>query len=60
MDDREKIGIGPGESPWGETIAGTGTGISSESATSWVELPDPPSDEEVRRIAEKLGAPVPE
>jgi hypothetical protein len=60
MDDSEKISTGPNESPKNETIAGTGPGIPDEAATPGHEVPELPSDEEIRRIAEKLGAPVPE
>ena len=60
MSDSEKISNGPNESPKNETIAGTGPGIPDEAASPGKSIPDPPSDEEVRRIAEKLGAPVPE
>ena len=59
-DDREKISNGPNERPVNETIAGTGPGIPDDAATPWRELPDPPSDEEVERIAEQLGARRPE
>lgn len=59
MHDKEKISTGPNESPRNETIAGTGPGIPDEAATPGRDLPDPPSDEEIRRIAEKLGAPLP-
>ena len=59
MHDSQKISTGPNESPKNETIAGTGPGIPDEAVTAGREMPDPPSDEEVRRIAEKLGVPVP-
>ncbi len=55
-DDREKISTGPNESPVNETIAGTGPGIPDEALAPGEELPQPPSDEEIARIAEKLGA----
>jgi hypothetical protein len=58
-DDREKISTGPNESAINETIAGTGPGVPDEAqAPGQTELPDPPSDEEVARIARKLGAPI--
>jgi len=60
MSESEKISTGPNESPKNETIAGTGPGIPDEAVTPGQELPEPPSDVEVRRIAEKLGAPVPD
>ena len=56
-DDREKISTGPNESPIEETIAGTGPGIPDDALAPGEELPDPPTDEEVERVAEKLGAP---
>jgi hypothetical protein len=59
MHDSQKISTGPNESPKNETIAGTGPGIPDEAATPGHDIPEPPSDEEVRRIAEKLGAPIP-
>ena len=58
-DDREKISTGPNESAINETIAGTGPGVPDEAlAPGQTELPEPPSDEEVERIARKLGAPI--
>jgi hypothetical protein len=57
-EDREKISTGPNERPRDETIAGTGPGIPDDALTPGEELPTPPSDEEVRRVAEKLGAPI--
>jgi hypothetical protein len=57
MEDREKISSGPNESPVNETIAGTGPGIPDDALGQGAELPEPPSDEEVERIARKLGAP---
>lgn len=59
MHDSQKISTGPNESPKNETIAGTGPGIPDEAVAAGREMPEAPSDEEVRRIAEKLGAPVP-
>jgi len=55
-DDREKISTGPNEEPINETIAGTGPGIPDDALAPGEELPRPPSDEEVARMAEKLGA----
>jgi len=59
-DDREKISTGPNEEPVNETIAGTGPGIPDDALAPGQELADAPSDEEVRRIAEKLGLPTAE
>jgi len=55
-DDREKISTGPNESPVNETIAGTGPGIPDDALAPGEELPEAPTDEEVERMAEKLGA----
>jgi hypothetical protein len=57
MKDREKISTGPNEAPINETIAGTGPGIPDHALAPRHELPSPPSDDEVARIARKLGAP---
>ncbi len=59
MEKREKISTGPNEAAINETIAGTGPGIPDEALTPGQELPPAPSDEEVARIARKLGAPIP-
>jgi len=55
-DDREKMSTGPNERAVNETIAGTGPGIPDEALAPGEEMPTPPSDEEVQRITEKLGA----
>ena len=55
-EDREKISTGPDDRPVNETVAGTGPGIPDDSLAPGEELPEPPSDEQVRQIAEKLGA----
>jgi hypothetical protein len=57
-DDREKISNGPNERALNETIAGTGPGVPDDARAPGEELPEPPSDEEVARIAKKLGAPT--
>ena len=54
-DDREKISNGPNEEPINETIAGTGPGIPDDALAPGEKLPEPPSDDEVKRTAEKLG-----
>jgi hypothetical protein len=59
-DDREKISTGPNEEAINETIAGTGPGIADDALAPGEELPEAPSDEEVERIARKLGAPAAE
>lgn len=60
MDDREKISTGPNEEPINETIAGTGPGIPDDALAPGEELPEPPTDEQVKKAAEKLGAPCAE
>ena len=55
-DDREKISTGPNDRPLNETIGGTGPGIPDEALAPGEELPEAPSDEEVERVAEKIGA----
>jgi len=55
--DREKISTGPNQEPINETIAGTGPGIADDSlAPGEAEPPEAPTDEQVRKVAEKLGA----
>lgn len=57
-EDREKISTGPNDRPVNETIAGTGPGIPDDALAPGEQLPQPPSDEEVERVAEKLDANV--
>jgi hypothetical protein len=60
-NDREKLSTGPNDQPLNETIAGTGPGIADDSLAPGEDAPpEAPSDEEVERIAEKLGAPTAE
>jgi len=59
-DDREKISTGPNEEPINETIAGTGPGIPDDALAPGEDLPKAPTDEEVERIARKLGSPTAE
>jgi hypothetical protein len=59
-EDREKISTGPNEEPVNETIAGTGPGIPDDALAPGEQLPDPPTDEEVEAMAEKLGSPTAE
>jgi hypothetical protein len=54
-NQREKISTGPNDRPINETIAGTGPGIPDEALFPGEELPRPPSDDEEKRIREKLG-----
>jgi hypothetical protein len=55
-DDREKISNGPNERAVNEPIAGTAPGIPDDALAPGAELPEPPSDEEVARMAKNLGA----
>jgi hypothetical protein len=57
-DDREKISTGPNEEPINETIAGTGPGIPDDALAPGEELPEAPSDEQVKKAAEAPGASV--
>src|SRR5690349_14026524 len=57
-EDREKITDGPNERAVNENIAGTAPGIPDDALAPGQKLPEPPSDEEVERVAEKLGAHV--
>lgn len=59
MADREKITDGPNERAIDEPLASTAPGIPDDALAPGEELPERPSDEEVARIARKLGAPVP-
>ncbi len=58
-EDRTKISTGPNERAVNEPIAGTAPGLPDEALAPGQELPEPPTDEEVKRVAEQLGAPVP-
>ena len=53
--DREKITDGPNERAIDENIAGTAPGIPDEALAPGEELPEPPGEEEERRIRERLG-----
>ena len=57
-DDREKISDGPNDRPINETIAGIGPGIPDDALAPGEDMPAAPTEEEVRRAAEKLGAEV--
>jgi hypothetical protein len=54
-DERAKITTGPNERSINENIAGTGPGIPDDALAPGQDLPEPPSDEEVRRIERALG-----
>ena len=58
MQDREKISTGPNAEPIDENIGTIAEGIPDESLAPGEEkLPEPPTDEEVEKAAEALGAP---
>jgi hypothetical protein len=59
-DDREKISTGPNDRPLNETIAETGPGIPDEALSPGQSLFEPPSEEEEKRIRERLQAPTEE
>lgn len=53
------INTGPSSHPLNDTIAGTGPGIPDDALMPGEDaLPEAPTDEEVARAAEKLGAPI--
>lgn len=51
----DTIGGGTNSRPLNDTIAGTGPGIADDALAPGEQLPEPPSEEEQRRIAAKLG-----
>lgn len=57
-EDRTKISTGPNERAVNEPIAGTAPGLPDEALSPGQDLPEPPTDEEVRRVAEQLGAKI--
>jgi hypothetical protein len=59
MSDENEIGGGQNSRPLNDTIAGTGPGIPDDAMTPGQEPPEPPSDEEVLAVAQKLHAPIP-
>jgi hypothetical protein len=53
------INTGLNSHPLNDTVAGTGPGIADDALMPGEDgPPEAPSDEEVARIAEKLGAPI--
>jgi hypothetical protein len=54
-DERAKISNGPNERSINENIAGTAPGIPDDALGPGEVLPDPPSDEDVRRAERALG-----
>jgi len=59
MPNKEKITDGANERAIDAPIAGTAPSIPDDALLPGEELPEEPSDEEVARIAAKLGAPDP-
>ncbi|HET8534021.1 MAG TPA: hypothetical protein VFL74_00565 [Sphingomicrobium sp.] len=58
MQKREKISTGPNAEPLNENIGTIAEGIADDSlAPGEDELPEAPTDEEVEKAAEALGAP---
>jgi hypothetical protein len=58
MAQDRNTSTGPNGRPVDESIAGTAPGIPDDSlAPGETKLPEPPTDEEVEKAAEKLGAP---
>jgi hypothetical protein len=60
MTQDAKITTGPNERAVDENIGGTAPGIPDDALAPGEEMPEPPSDEEVARVARAIGAPVPE
>lgn len=58
-EDREKLSNGPNERAVNEPIAGTAPGIPDDARAPGEEVPEQPSEEEVARIARKLGTQPP-
>ena len=58
MPAREKITDGANERAIDEPIGSTAPGIPDDALLPGEELPTPPTDEEVARVARKLGAPI--
>ena len=51
----DRNGGGINARPLNDTIAGTGPGIADDALAPGEAMPEPPSEEEQRRIAAKLG-----
>lgn len=59
MVNKEKITDGANERAIDEPIASTAPGIPDDALLPGEEVPEEPGDEEIARIAAKLGAPDP-
>ena len=56
----DDIGGGTNARPLNDSIAGTGRGIPDDALAPGEDMPEPPSEEEQRRIAAKLGVELPD
>jgi hypothetical protein len=56
----ERRNGGTNARPLDESIAGTGPGIPDEARAPGEEIPESPSDEEVARVARRLGVDLPD
>ena len=57
-EDREKISNGPNERAVNEAIGGTAPGLPDDARAPGEQLPEPPTEEEVQRMAKAIGAPT--
>ncbi|MHC9417933.1 hypothetical protein ACYZX9_04960 [Sphingomonas citri] len=60
MSESEKITTGANDRAVDETLASGAPGIPDDALLPSEDLPEPPSDEEVARVARQLGAPLPD
>jgi hypothetical protein len=56
MMSEQRIGGGTNSRPLNDTIAESGPGIPDEALAPGQDLPEMPDDQEVERVAKKLGA----
>ncbi|MBY9061317.1 hypothetical protein K7957_00020 [Sphingomonas yunnanensis] len=60
MSESEKITAGANDRAVDEPLASGAPGIPDDALLPSENLPDPPSDEEVARVARQLGAKLPD
>lgn len=60
MSESEKITTGANDRAVDEPLASSAPGIPDDALLPSEDLPDPPSDEEVARVAHQLGAKLPD
>lgn len=60
MSESDKITTGANDRAVDEPLASGAPGIPDDALLPSEDLPDPPSDEEVARVARQLGAPLPD